>query len=72
MKTEAKENVIKALELCIENGYTCKDCCFNSEKHRYENGESEIVDEKGRTYDDYGCSWWLMKSALELLKGETK
>ena len=57
--------IIKALECCVSDGYTCPNCPYEYDKH--------IVDDEfetmpnGKSYDDYSCDEWLKLDLFALI-----
>lgn len=60
--------IIKALECCTNEEYTCGDCAFEQEKHIDFKTETFEKMPNGLEYCDYSCDYWLLKSALDLIK----
>lgn len=65
--TYTDEEIIKALECCVSEKDTCKNCPFQELKHYdYENEMFEIMP-NGKQYDDWSCERWLNVAVLELI-----
>ena len=72
--------IIKALECCISDGYTCKECPYADTKHMI--GDEYELMPNGRTYDEFSCDEWLkldlfglinrQKAEIERLDGEVE
>jgi hypothetical protein len=62
--TEAE--IMKALECCVSEQYTCEQCPYQEIKHYdYDNG-FEIMP-NGKQYDDWSCERWLNTDILALI-----
>lgn len=62
------KEIIKALEYCVGEEYTCENCPFQEIKHYdYENEMFEIMP-NGKQYDDWSCERWLNVAVLNLIK----
>lgn len=58
--------IIKALECCVSEQYTCEQCPYQEVKHYdYDNG-FEIMP-NGKQYDDWSCDRWLNTDLLDLI-----
>ena len=59
------KEIIKALECCVTDGYTCNKCPYEYTKHII-NEEYEIMP-NGKHYDEWSCDEWLKKDLLDLI-----
>lgn len=58
--------IIKALECCASEQYTCGQCPYQETRHYdYDNG-FEIMP-NGKQYDDWSCDRWLMTDLIALI-----
>lgn len=57
--------IVKALECCVNTVYTCDDCPYVYEKHYDNNGFEEMSN--GMSYDQKGCNEWLLMDCLDLI-----
>ena len=58
--------IIKALECCVSEQYTCEQCPYQEKKHYdFDNG-FEIMP-NGKQYDDWSCERWLNADLLDLI-----
>ena len=59
--------VVKALECCVGEPYTCDQCPYQEIKHYdYDNNMFEIMP-NGIQYDQWSCDRWLLIDLLDLI-----
>ena len=58
--------IIKALECCASEQYTCSQCPYQEIKHYDDDNGFEIMP-NGKRYDDWSCERWLNVDLLDLI-----
>ena len=59
--------IVKALECCVGEQYTCEQCPYQEKKHYdYDNDMFEIMP-NGLQYDQWSCDRWLLTDLLDLI-----
>ena len=58
--------IIKALECCVSEQYTCSQCPYQEIKHYDDDNGVEIMP-NGKQYDDWSCERWLNVDLLDLI-----
>ena len=59
------KEIIKALECCISDGYTCVECPYADTKHMI--GDEYELMPNGKTYDEFGCDEWLKIDLFDII-----
>ena len=59
------DEIVKALECCTSDKYTCSKCPYEDTKH-IKNEEFEIMP-NGKSYDEWSCDEWLKCDLLNLI-----
>lgn len=62
----ADTEIIKALECCVSEQYTCEKCPYQEIKH-YDNDNGFEIMPNGKQYDDWSCERWLNTDLLDLI-----
>lgn len=57
--------IIKALEFCISDDYTCVECPYADTKHMI--GDEYELMPNGKTYDEFSCDEWLKLDLFDLI-----
>lgn len=65
-KKPTDAEIKKALECCVSEQYTCRDCPYQEIKHYSDDKGFEIMP-NGKRYDDWSCERWLNIDLLALL-----
>jgi hypothetical protein len=60
------KDIIKALECCVSEQYTCEQCAFQEIKH-YDYDKGFEIMPNGKQYDDWSCERWLNNAVLDLI-----
>lgn len=61
------KDIIKALECCIKEEYSCKDCPYDSDKHFNKKTLEFATMQNGMSYDQLSCDEWMKIDALDLI-----
>lgn len=65
-KKPTDSEIVKALECCVSEQYTCRDCPYQEIKH-YSDDEGFEIMPNGKRYDDWSCERWLNVDLLDLI-----
>lgn len=60
------KEIIKALECCVSEQYTCEQCPYQEKKH-YDYDKGFEIMPNGKQYDDWSCDRWLLTDTLDLI-----
>ena len=61
------KDIVKALECCIKEEYSCNDCSYECDKHFNKKTIEFDTMPNGMSYDQLSCDEWLKKDALDLI-----